>query len=62
MEAYSSAGRSSGFTTETEETLNLSMTAKQSSYDAKVSWLRYEEPVDDWMTFTTIEASKTLPE
>ena len=56
MEAYSSVGRSHGFT---EETLNLSMTAKQPpSYDGKVSWLRYEELVDDWVTFTTIQASK----
>ena len=55
MEAYSSVGRSSGFT---EETLNLSMTTKQPpSYDGKVSWLRYEELVDDWVAFTTIEAS-----
>ena len=59
MEAYSSVGRSSGFT---EETLNLSMTAKQPpSYDGKVSWFRYEELVDDWVTFTTIEASKRGP-
>ena len=36
MEAYSSVGRSHGFT---EETLNLSMTARQPpSYDGKVSW------------------------
>ena len=51
MEAYSSAGRSHGFT---EETLNLSMTAKQApSYGGKVSWFRHEELVDDWVTFTT---------
>ena len=49
MEACSSVGRSSGFT---EETLNLSMTAKQPWYDGKVSW---------FMTFTTIEASKKGP-
>ena len=41
MEAYSSTARSSGYT---EETLNLSMTAKQPPlYDGKVSWFRYEE-------------------
>ena len=56
MEAYSSVGRSSGFT---EETLNLWMTAKQPPlYDGKVSWTRYEELVDDGVTFTTMEASK----
>ena len=55
MEAYSSVGRSSGFT---EETLILSMTAKQPpSYDGQVSWFRYEELVDDWVTFTTIEVA-----
>ena len=43
MEAYSSMAKSSGYT---EETLNLSMTAKQPpSYDGKDSWLRYEELV-----------------
>ena len=43
MEAYSSMAKSSGYT---EETLNLSMTAKQPpSYDGKVSWFRYEELV-----------------
>ena len=41
----------------TEETLNLSMTAKQPpSYDGQVSWFRYEELVDDWVTITTVEA------
>ena len=35
------------------------MTAKQPpSHDGKVSWFRYEDLVDDWVTFTTIEASK----
>ena len=59
MEAYSSVGRSHGFT---EETLNLSMTAKQPpSHDGKVIWFRHEELVDDWVTFTTIEASKRGP-
>ena len=59
MEAYSSVGRSHGFT---EETFNLSMAAKQPpSYDGIVSWLRYEELVDDWLTFATIEASKRGP-
>ena len=59
VEAYSSVGRSSGYT---EETPNLSMTAKQPpSYNRKVSWLRYEELVDDWVAFTTIEASKRGP-
>ena len=48
MEAYSSTAPSSGYT---EETLNLSMTAK----------FRYEELVDDWITFTMIEASKRGP-
>ena len=44
------------------ETLNLSMTAKQPpSYDAKVSWFRYEELVDDWVTITTVEAPKRGP-
>ena len=58
MEAYSSVGRSSGFT----EEINLSMTAKQPpSYDGRVSWHRYEELVDDWVTFTTIGASKRGP-
>ena len=38
------------------------MTAKQPpSHDGKVSWFRYEELVDDWVTFTTIEASKRGP-
>ena len=42
--------------------LNLLMAAKQPpSYDGKVSWFRYEELVDDWTTFTTIEASKQEP-
>ena len=46
----------------TEETLNLSMTAKQPpSYDGKVSWFRYEELVDDWVTIATVEASKRGP-
>ena len=59
MEAYSSVGRQSGYT---EEALNLSMTAKQPpSYDGRVSWFRYEELVDDWVTFTTIDASKRGP-
>ena len=41
MEAYSSMAKPSGYT---EETLNLSMTAKQPpSCDGKVSWFRYEE-------------------
>ena len=57
MEAYSSVGRSSGYT---EETLNLSMTAKQPPSYGKVSWFRYEELVDDRVTFTTIEASKAV--
>ena len=53
MEAYSSMAKSQGYM---EETLNLSMTAKQApSYDGKVSWLRYEELVDDWVTITTIK-------
>ena len=51
MEAYTSSAKPSY----TEETLNLSMTAKQPSYDGKVSWLRYEELVDDWVTITTVE-------
>ena len=59
MEAYSSVGRSTGYT---EETLNLSMTAKQlPSYDGRVSWFRYEELVDDWVAFATIDASKRGP-
>ena len=59
VEAYSSVGRQSGYA---EETLNLLMTAKQPpSYDGRVSWLRYEELVDDWVTFTTIEACKRGP-
>ena len=59
MEAYSSMAKPQGYT---EETLNLSMTAKQPpSYDGKVSWLRYEELVDDWVTITTVEASKRGP-
>ena len=38
----------------TEETLNLSMTAKQPpSYDGKVSWFRYEELVGEWVTIKT---------
>ena len=31
------------------------------SYDGKVSWFSYEELVDDWVTSTTIEASKGGP-
>ena len=59
MEAYSSMAKPSGYT---EETLNLSMTAKQPpSYDGKVSWFRYEELVDDWVTITTVEAPKKGP-
>ena len=46
----------------TEETLILSMTAKQPpSYDGKVSWFRYEELMDDWVTITTVEAPKRGP-
>ena len=38
------------------------MTAKQPpSHDGKVSWFGYEELVDDWVTFTTIEAPKRGP-
>ena len=59
MEAYSSMAKNPGYT---EETLNLSMTAKQPpSYDGKVSWFRYEELVDDWVTITTVEAAKRGP-
>ena len=48
VEAYSSVGRSTGYT---EETLNLSMTAKQPpSYDGRVSWFRYEELVKSRLT------------
>ena len=58
MEAYTSSAKPSY----TEETLNLSMTAKQPpSYDGKVSWFRYEELVDDWVTITTVEAAKRGP-
>ena len=58
MEAYTSSAKPSY----TEETLNLSMTAKQPpSYDGKVSWFRYEEFVDDWVTITTVEAAKRGP-
>ena len=43
-------------------TLHLSMTAKQPpSYDGKLSWFRYEELVDDWVTITTVEAAKRGP-
>ena len=31
------------------------------SYDGKVSWFRYEELVDDWVTITTVEAAKRGP-
>ena len=56
VEAYSSVGRSTGYT---EETLNLLMTAKQPpSYDGRVSWFRYEELVDDWVTFTTLKHAR----
>ena len=59
MEAFSSMAKSTGYT---EETLNLSMTAKQPpSYDGKVSWFRHEELVDDWVTITTAEAPKRGP-
>ena len=45
-----------------KETLNISMTAKQPpSYDGRVSWFRYEELVDDWVTFTTIDEFKRGP-
>ena len=38
------------------------MAAKQPpSCDGRVSWFRYEELVDDWVTFTTIDASKRGP-
>ena len=44
-----------GQTIRMEEILNLSMTAKQPpSYDGKVSWFRYEELVDDWVTITSV--------
>ena len=57
MEAYTSSAKPSY----TEETQNLSMTAKQPpSYDGKVSWFRYEELVDDWVTITTVEAAKRM--
>ena len=56
MEAYSSMTKPNG---NTEETLNLLMTAKQPPlYDGKVSWFRYEELVDDWVTITTVEAPR----
>ena len=59
MEAYSSMAKAQSYT---EEALNLSMTAKQPpSYDGKVSWFRYEELVDDWVTITTVEAPKRGP-
>ena len=59
MEAYSSVGRSTGYS---EEPLDLSMTVKQPpSYNGRGSWFRYEELVDDWVTFTTIEAAKRGP-
>ena len=58
MEAYTSTAKPSY----TEETRNLSMTVKQPpSYDGKVSRFRYEELVDDWVTITTVEASKRGP-
>ena len=58
MEAYTSMAKPSY----TEETLNLSMTANQPPLcDGKVSWFRYEELVDDWVTITTVEASKRGP-
>ena len=58
MEAYTCSAKPSY----TEETLHLSMTAKQPpSYDGKVSWFRYEELVDDWVTITTVEAAKRGP-
>ena len=53
MEAYSSTGRSSGFTRDTKFI--------DDRQTAKVSWFRYEELVDDWATFTTIEESKRGP-
>ena len=38
------------------------MTAKQPpSCDGEVSWFRCEKLVDDWITFTAIEASKRGP-
>ena len=38
------------------------MTTKQPpSYDGRVSGSRYEELVDDWVTFTTIDAAKRGP-
>ena len=59
MEAYSSMAKNPGYM---EETLNLSITAKQPPpYDGKVSWFRYEELVDDWVTITTVEAPKRGP-
>ena len=37
------------------------MTAKQPpSYDGKVSWFRYEELVDDWVTITTGSSQEVL--
>ena len=58
MEAYTSSAKPSY----TEETLNLSMAAKQPpSYDGKVSWFSYEELVDDRVTITTVEAAKRGP-
>ena len=41
------------------QAIRRTMTAKQPpSYDGKVSWFRYEELVDDWVTITTVEAPK----
>ena len=34
---------------------------RQAAAIVRVSWFRYEELVDDWMTFTTIDASKRGP-
>ena len=45
-----------------EESINLSMNAKlPPSYDGRVSWLRYEDLVRDWCTFTVIEPHRRGP-
>ena len=46
----------------TEETVNVLMTSQQLPlHDGKVSQFRNEELVDDWTTFSAVEASKRGP-
>ena len=45
-----------------EETIKLSMNANlPPTYDDRLSWLRYEDLVRDWITFTVVESVRQGP-